>query len=158
MNTAGHAVTVTLAGRPEQAVFYAPLSVFWLLDATAPEPTVQDTVHLTRSENRIFATRNGVTLLVGPEMLTQDSPGSDAVQHPLARFHDRLLSVPLARPLAGLPAGSRFDPGGTLRQPGATRAGLWESHGDHIVITRSDGRSETFHWSTLDAALKGNAG
>ena len=81
---------------------------------------------------------------------------------PLGRFHDRLLTLPLARPIAGLPAGARFEaPAGSSRMglvriPGDTGgiATLWQSLGNHIVITKPDGQTSTLRWQELDAALK----
>ena len=44
---------------------------------------------------------------------------------PLGRFHDRLLTLPLARPIAGLPAGARFE-----APAGSSRMGLVRIPGD----------------------------
>ena len=171
MQTRGQLITLNLSGTSEYGVFYAPFSILWLLEGTTG--AVRGAGRVTRTRDHLYLTRDEITLLAGPEMPTPidaHAPGTDAPQHPIASFHDRLLSQPLAEPLADLPAGSRFEteasgePGGTVTLPGAgdTEAiparALWRSLGDHIVITRGDGRSETLHWRAVDAALKGNAG
>ena len=170
MQTSGQLITLNLSGTSEYGVFYAPFSILWLLDGTTG--AVRGAGRVTRTRDHLYLTRDEITLLAGPEMpapIDAHAPGTDAPQHPIASFHDRLLSQPLAEPLADLPAGSRFEteasgePGGTVTLPGAgdTEAiparALWRSLGDHIVITRGDGRSETLHWRAVDAALKGKA-
>ena len=153
-------------------VFHAPLSTVWILDAAtvaeAAEARVVDTATLRREESA-----NGGSLRV----LWRDGPAADfdwplplpefrvaGERHPLAKFHDRLLSRPLARSFAGLPEGSRFfpvvtsGPGGVVeRTDGPSRATLWESLGDYIAITHPDGTRTVHGWRDMDAALEGGA-
>ena len=153
-------------------VFHAPLSTVWILDATtvagAAEAGVVDTATLRREENA-----NGGSLRV----LWRDGPAADfdwplplpefrvAVErHPLAKFHDRLLSSALAAPLGNLPAGSRFvpvvvsGPGGIVERPDSPeRVTLWESFGDRIAITHPDGTRTVHGWREVDAVLEGGA-
>ena len=153
-------------------VFHAPLSTVWILDAAtvagAAEAGVVDTATLRREENA-----NGASLRV----LWRDGPAADfdwplplpefhvaGERHPLAKFHDRLLSRPLARSFAGLPEGSRFvpvvtsGPGGVVNRPDVpSRATLWESLGDRIAITHPDGTGTVHGWRDVDAVLEGGA-
>jgi len=153
----GRVVTLDLSGRNQQAVFYLHFGSIWLLDETG---AVTGEAHLARSTDHLYLVRDDIILLAGPHLLT--GPVAPA-RHALARFHDHLLSHPLARPLGRLPQGSRFDPGGNVVFPAATAPGpagsaVWRSTGDHIVITHGDGATETFHRREIGPALKGSDG
>ncbi len=153
-------------------VVHAPLSTVWILDAEtvadAGRARVVDTATLRREE-----TGNGGNLRV----IWRDGPAADFVwplplpefrvaaeSHPLAIFHDRLLSRSLAAPLGDVPPGSRFvpvvtsGPGGIVERPDSpTRATLWESLGDRIAVTHPDGVRTVHGWREVDAALEGGA-
>ena len=153
-------------------VIHAPLSTVWILDAEtvadAGNARVVDTAALRREE-----TGNGGSLRV----IWRDGPAADfdwplplpefrvaAERHPLAAFHDRLLSGSLAAALGDVPRGSRFvptvtsGPGGVVERPDSpARATLWESLGDRIAVTHPDGVRSVHGWREVDAALKGDA-
>ena len=156
---------------PIPAVFHAPLSSLWLLGEPADntEPEVLSTARLERNvadgDAGLFVIWDqiGLTTLIGPGLLPNIT--STGQPHPLAIFHNRLLTLPLARPVAGLPEGTRFEAPvggsttGLVRIPGDASgiAMLWQSLGDHIVITKPDGQTSTLRWQELDAALTGDA-
>jgi len=160
----GQLLTLTLSGRERKVVFYAPFSAVWLLDETGDG--VDSTARLTRTRDHLYLDRGNTIQLVSVQGSTQSS--ASKARHPLATFHDRLLSQPLARSIAGLPAGSRFvtrhaEPGGLVLHPGDAAlqpagATLWRSLGDHIVIQHGTGQPEPLHWRDVDAALKGTEG
>ena len=153
-------------------VVHAPLSTVWILDAEtvadAGKARVVDTATLRREE-----TGNGGSLRV----IWRDGPAADFdwplplpefrvadEHHPLAAFHDRLLSKALASPLGNLPADSRFvpvvtsGPGGIVERPDSpARVTLWESFGDRISVTHPDGVRTVHGWREVDAALEGGA-
>ena len=153
-------------------VVHAPLSTVWILDAEtvadAGKAGVVDTATLRREESG-----NGGSLRV----IWRDGPAADfewplplpefrvaAERHPLAAFHDRLLSRSLAAPLGDVPPGSRFvpvvtsGPGGIVERPDSpTRVTLWESLGDRIAVTHPDGVRTVHGWRQVDAALEGGA-
>ena len=153
-------------------LIHAPLSTVWILDAEtvadAGKAGVVDTATLRREESG-----NGGSLRV----IWRDGPAADfdwplplpefrvsAERHPLAEFHDRLLSKPLGSPLGDLPAGSRFvpvvvsGPGGIVeRLDNPARVTLWESLGDRIAVTHPDGVRSVHGWREVDAALEGGA-
>jgi len=158
-------------------VFFAPLSTVWILDAEtvgdAAASEVTDTAALLREETgeggrlHVLWRRGPTATLEWPLPLPELRAAPET--HPLAALHGRLLSAPLASPLGGLPAGSRFTavaaggPGGIVGRPagaadGRERATLWESFGDHIAVTHPDG-SVTLHGRrAMDAALRGGGG
>ena len=161
--TSGQPLTLTLSGTPRKLVFYAPFSIVWLLDEAGD--AVKATARLTRSRGQLYLdpghTIHLVSLTRAPGSTT-DTPASGA-QHPIAAFHDRFLTRPLARPVAGLAAGSRFltgdsAPGGIVWHPDASGIAFWQSLGDHIVIRHGTGPSERIHWREIDTALKGREG
>ena len=153
-------------------VVHAPLSAVWILDAEtvadAGKVRGVDTAILRREE-----TGNGGSLRV----IWRDGPAADfdwplplpefrvaGERHPLAAFHDRLLSGPLAAALGNVPRGSRFvpvvagGPGGILeRSDSPSRATLWESLGDRIAVTHPDGVRTVHGWREVDAVLEGGA-
>ena len=142
-------------GRRSTAVYYAPLSVTWFLG----------TRDLAKAHDANVASFARVSWHAGGDgwsahlrMDFEDGrtdrfacplPDFDlrfaGDRHPLAVRHDRLLAEALASEVAGLPAGSRFDAGGTVLLPEGAKRGrapTWRSHGDMIEIVRS-GRSGT---------------
>ena len=156
---------------PGHAVFYAPLSVIWLLDGSGDTTRVR-----AAGAMRLGGDTSGPPFVVthwdDGTRTTFTFPDSlpsllavSATPHPLARFHDRLLARPLARPIADLPAGGRFERyagqagGGVVRLPQAwtpvavPASPLWRSLGDHIAVTRDDGSTALLHWRDLETAL-----
>lgn len=132
-------------------VFHAGLSTFWLLDAEtvedAAEAPVLGTAALLREETeaggRLLALWLGgaVNEFAWPMPLPEFEVARE--RHPLAVKHDALLSAPLARRAAGVPAGWRFRPDG-LVLPGdpdaeIRTATLWRSDGHRIAIEHADG-------------------
>ena len=108
---------------------------------------------------------------MGPGMGLYDRPGLNPLPkiigvepvHPLALFHDRLLSGPLTQALGDIPPGSRFEaaaagaPGGVLRRPDASDVvTVWQSLGEVIEITHPDGTVTPHGWQEVDAALGGD--
>ena len=149
-------------------VFYAPLAAAWRLAGPGTEVSRAGRVRAVVTERGHFAAvfweTGEITSLEWPAELPEISPAGNG-PHPLAAFHDRLLSKPLARSFAGLPAGSRFvpvvasGPGGTVERPDSpAQATLWESLGDLIAITHPDGPRTMHGWRELDAALEGGGG
>ena len=149
-------------------VFYAPLATAWELAGPGTEVRRAGKVQAIVTERGHFAAvfweRGEITSLGWPQQLPEIVPGGNG-RHPLATFHDRLLSMPLATAFAGLPAGSRFvpvvasGPGGIVERPESReRATLWESLGDLIAITHPDGSLTMHGWREVDAALKGGDG
>ena len=146
---------------PVHAVLHAPTSSVWIL--AGPEPGAEvvrsGTVHRGGTVDGGWVTvtwdDGGLYTLTAPV----DVPAAGGV-HPLARLHDRLVSAPLARPVGGLPAGSRFHAAGTVGLPrgGSGTATLWASLGDHIVVTHPDGTAVTLHWSGIAEALPAEGG
>ncbi|MDE0715646.1 MAG: hypothetical protein OXI10_12400 [Gammaproteobacteria bacterium] len=156
---------------PGHAVFYAPLSVISLLDGSGDTTRVR-----AAGVMRLGGDTSGPPFVVTDwddgTRTTFTFPDSlpsllavSATPHPLARFHDRLLARPLARPIADLPAGGRFERyagqagGGVVRLPQAwtpvavPASPLWRSLGDHIAVTRDDGSTALLHWRDLETAL-----
>ncbi len=82
-------------------------------------------------------------------------------RHPLARAYDRLISEPLARPVAGLAAGSRFGTDGLVRPPDLPHqphgAIFWQSHGERITLEMKDGTLVGVTLEALVQALHGSA-
>lgn len=158
-------------GRRSTAVYYAPLSVTWILG----------TRDLAKTHDANVASLARVSWHAGGEgwsaHLRMDFPDGRTDRfacplpdfdlrfakdrHPLAARHDRLLAEALASEVSGLPAGSRFVADGTVLLPEGARRGsapTWRSHGDAIEIIRS-GRSGTMvPLGALVAALEGGAG
>ena len=161
--TSGQPLTLTLSGTPRKLVFYAPFSIVWLLDEAGD--AVKATARLTRSRGQLYLDPGHTIHLVSLTRATGspvDALASGA-QHPIAAFHDRFLTRPLARPVAGLAAGSRFltgdsAPGGIVWHPDASVVAFWQSLGDHIVIRHGTGPSDRIHWREIDTALKGREG
>ena len=159
VRASGRIVTLRLSGNALTGIFYAPLGIFWQLDKTSG--TVRGAALMTRTRDQLYLDRDGRILLATPDIRVRD----DDAYHPLARFHDRLLTRPLARPIADLPAGSRFERyagqagGGVVRLPQAwtpvavPASPLWRSLGDHIAVTRDDGSTALLHWRDLETAL-----
>ena len=146
-------------------VFYAPLATAWQLAGPGTKVRRAGKVQAIVTERGHFAAvfweRGEITSLEWPAQLPEIVPGGNG-PHPLAAFHDRLLSMPLATAFAGLPAGSRFvpvvasGPGGIVQRPeNLERATLWESLGDLIVVTHPDGTQTLHGWREVDAALEG---
>ena len=142
-------------GRRSAAVYYAPLSVTWILG----------TRDLAKAHDANVASLARVSWHAGgdgwSDHLRMDFPEGRTDRfacplpdfdlrfardrHPLAVRHDRLLAEALASEVSGLPAGSRFVADGTVLLPEGARRGrapTWKSHGDTIEIIRS-GRSGT---------------
>ncbi len=161
---------------PAWIVFYAPLSQVWVFreDPFAEGATVNVTARVLREEGKGFGTVvvhhrdwnvSAQRGMHGPETLSNAAlAAANEGYHPLAEFHDRLLSKPLGSPLGNLPAGSRFvpvvvsGPGGIVERPDSpTRVTLWESLGDLIAITHPDGIRTVHGWREVDAALEGGA-
>ena len=153
-------VPLRLDGRP--AVFHAPLSAVWVFAEGGPDAPLLRSGDIHRGGSgaegfmAIVWDDGGITTYNGSRLpslvVTEGSP------HPLAVFHDRLLSQALARPLAGLPAGSRFLRGGTVSVPGGDETlTVWRSLGDFLKITPPGGRERTLPWRAVDAALEGGS-
>ena len=150
-------------------VFYEPLSAVWELDTRDLEKASGAHVRSARKAYWILDRdgrdawlrweSSGGATLTGPGW-PRLSPEYDMAseRHPLADMHDRLLAEALAREVAGLPVGSRFEADGTVKFPEATgkgsagRCGIpgmlrepspatWRSLGDTIEIVRF-GRAE----------------
>lgn len=132
-------------------VFHAPLSTMWVLDADsvaeAGDAEVVATAALLREDTEeggrlLVAWRNGAVDEAGwPQPLPEFEVARE--RHPLAVMHDALLSAPLARHTAGIPAGWRFRPDG-LVLPGdpeaeVRTATLWRSVGHWIAVEHADG-------------------
>ena len=164
----GQVIPLALSGTDHKVVFYAPFSILWLLDETGG--AVEATARLTRTRDQLNLDRGDTVQLVDLTAPGKSTTGSatPGAQHPIAAFHDRLLAQPLARPVAGLAAGSRFlawnsTNGGIVQPPESDAARitgpvLWRSLGDHIVIQHGSGQSETLRWTLVDKALKGRDG
>ena len=127
-------------------VYYAPLSLLWALEAETleesagarviPRGTVwrvgtgsDARIELRKDHGPVEALPVGSTLEALPQ------------RHHLAIAYDLLLSLPLSRPVGGLPVGSQFDVTGQVRLPtGVTGAARWISQGETILIEHADGR------------------
>lgn len=146
-------------------VFHAGLSTVWHLDsetvADAGEADVIGTAALLREESleggRILAHWLGgaVNAFAWPLPVPEFEVARE--RHPLAIRHDALLSAPLARPVAGLPAGWRFRTDG-LVLPGdpdveVLTATFWRSDGDRVVIEHADGAVVRIALDELVAAI-----
>ncbi|MDE0694949.1 MAG: hypothetical protein OXH76_03840 [Boseongicola sp.] len=132
-------------------VFHSRLSTVWQLDAEtveeAAEAGVIGTASLLREETpeggRILALWNGgaVNEFVWPLPLPQFEVASEL--HPLAVAHDALLSAPLARRVAEIPAGWRFRPDGLVLPEDpefeVRTATLWRSDGHTVLVEHADG-------------------
>ena len=168
----GRAMVLSEGTTETHAVFYAPLGVLWMLEGGANATRVRRTGAMRIDDGTsgtpfaVTEWENGAHItLAWPTALPEITAVSTA-RHPLAAFHDRLLTHPLAWSVADLPVGSRFvahagrSGGGTLRLPGTGSATptLWRSLGDRIVIIRGDGYTDTLPWRALDAALTANKG
>ena len=154
-------------GRVRPYVFYAPLATAWRLSESGTEVRRAGSVRAVMTERGRFVAvfwGNGEIASLGwPDPLPEIIPMDDT-PHPLAEFHDRLLSRTLGSPLGNLPAGSRFvpvvtsGPGGVVERPdNPARVTLWESLGDLIAITHPDGIRTVHGWREVDAALEGGA-
>ena len=168
----GQVIPLALSGTDHKVVFYAPFSILWLLDETGS--AVAATARLTRTRNQLYLDLGDTVQLVDLTAPGTSTTGSatgtmaQAARHPIALFHDRLLAQPLARPVAGLAAGSRFlawnsTNGGIVQPPQSDAAQitgpvLWRSLGDHIVIQHGTGPAAPIPWHEIDAALKGRDG
>lgn len=144
-------------------VFHAGLSTVWHLDAEtvedAAEADVIGTAALLREETpeggRILAlwNRGAVNEFAWPLPLPEFEVAREL--HPLTVMHDALLSGPLARRVAGVPAGWRFRPDGLVlpEDPEAEvrTATLWRSDGHRIVVEHADG---FVVWVALDKLLR----
>ncbi|MXX87981.1 MAG: hypothetical protein F4213_18845 [Boseongicola sp. SB0677_bin_26] len=153
--------------RTGRFVFYAPLATIWRLSGSGPEVSRAGRVRAIVTDRGHFAAvfwgRGEIASLAWPDALPDIVPSGDAA-HPLAEFHDRLLSLPLGSPLGDLPAGSRFvpvvasGPGGIVERPDTPgRVTIWESLGDRIAVTHPDGARTVHAWREVDAALEGGA-
>ena len=132
-------------------VFHAGLSTVWHLDAEtvadADEADVIGTAALLREDTedggRLLALWVGgaVNEFIWPLPLPEFEAATE--RHPLAVKHDALLSAPLARMAAGIPAGWRFRPDGLVlpEDPEAdvSTATLWRSEGNWVAIELADG-------------------
>ncbi|WP_419738568.1 hypothetical protein [Ruegeria sp.] len=158
----GHVMEIHTGDDPAWVIFYTPLGQVWHLDGPEADAEVLRTGLISRTlagGGALIALRwedGGIATWVAPAPLpvleVQERP------HPLARFHDRLLSRPLHRPVGGLPAGARFLPGrpaGVVRVPDAPEGEqiLWESLGDHITLIHPDGQASTLFWQEIRDAL-----
>lgn len=147
-------------------VFHAGLSTVWHLDsetvADAGEADVIGTAALLREESveggRILAHWLGgaVNEFAWPLPVPEFEAATE--RHPLAIRHDALLSAPLARPVAGLPASWRFRTDG-LVLPGdpdveVLTATFWRSDGDRVVIEHADGAVVRVALDELVAAIR----
>lgn len=161
----GHEDTFGTEDGPVAFVFHAPLSTMWVLDADsisdAERADVRATAVLLREETadggRLRALWRGgaATDFVWPLPVPELDAASE--RHPLAVKHDLLLSAPLARPVAGLPAGWRFFADGLVLpddpEAEVETATLWRSDGDRIVIEHADGRVTKIPLDELIAAI-----
>ena len=147
-------------------VFHSGLSTVWHLDAEtaadAGDATVLGTAALLREETgedgRLLALWRGgvVNAFAWPLPLPEFEVARE--RHPLSVMHDALLSAPLARPVAGLPAGWRFRSDG-LVLPGDAEAEvrtvtLWRSDGQRTVIEHADGSVVRIALDELVAAIR----
>lgn len=145
---------------PRYAVFYAPLATVWLLrgpDTT--EVRASGTLHRSAAgDGFVTVTWDSGALTTFNRPPAAPRPGD---RHPLATAHDRLLARPLAQSLVALPAGSRLRASGVVEMPDPSDAGeaatLWESLGDHIVITGPEGQSHTHALDDVLAAVQEGA-
>ncbi len=163
----GHEDTFGTRDGPIAFVFHAPLSTMWVLDAgsiaDAEGADVRASAVLLREETadggrlRALWRDGAVTDFVWPLPVPELDAAS--VRHPLAVKHDLLLSAPLARPVAGLPAGWRFFADGLVLpddpEAEVETATLWRSDGDLIVIEHADGRVAKIPLDDLIAAIRG---
>ena len=156
VQASGRTITLWVNGLDLTGVFYAPLSLFWQVDEATD--VVNGQARITRTADQIYLDWGGRLLLAEITI----TPLEDNGRHPLAVFHDRLLSRPLAHPVGTLPAGTRFSRyagqsgGGIVDYPGDSpdASEIWRSLGDHIVVTRRDGSTNLLPWADLDAALR----
>ena len=132
-------------------VFHAGLATVWHLDAEtveeAAEADVIGTASLLREETplggRILALWNGgaANEFVWPLPLPEFEAASEP--HPLTVAHDALLSAPLARGIAEIPAGWRFLADGLVLpedpEVEVRTATLWWSDGHSVVVEHADG-------------------
>ena len=154
-------------GRIRRYVIYAPLATAWRLSESGTDVRRTGSVRAVATERgrflAVFWGNGEIASLGWPDPLPEIVPMGGA-PHPLAEFHDRLLSRPLAAALGDLPAGSRFvpvvtsGPGGVVERPDSpARVTLWESLGDLIAIAHPDGVRTVHGWREVDAALEGGA-
>ena len=139
---------------------YGPLSALWILNGRTDSPVARaGRVSAQRSAASAAVTvrwEDGTeSALIWPELPPEIARVGGI--HPLARFHDRLLALPLARSVAGIPAGARFRPDGTVALPaGVHPVSLrWRSLGDAVEITDASGHTDELAWTEVDAALPG---
>lgn len=147
-------------------VYYPPLSAIWAIDAETLADSGVSTVRRTGTVWRVDAAgHEGVEvrwqdgdvghLAVGArEPTLVANPG----RHILAGLYDAILTLPLAASVAGLPAGSRFQPNGTVLLPhGTPGAASWVQHGSTLSIEHSDGRVVVERAEIVFRALPGVA-
>ena len=148
------------------AVFYAPLSVIWLLDDVQEDQSSADwnivSGQILREDTPDggiirFEWHDGIDFEYRwPEPFPELRAGRE--RHILAIKHDRLLASELARPVAGLPVGSRFDTDGVVRphsdQSDEASVTFWRSEGTAIRLHRSDGTLELVDIDDLLLALE----
>ena len=139
---------------------YEPLSALWILNGRPDSPVARaGRVSAQRSATSAAVTvrwEDGTeSAVIWPELPPEIARIGDV--HPVARFHDRLLALPLARGIAGIPAGARFLADGTVAWPaGVHPVSLsWRSLGDAVEITDASGHTDELAWTELDAALPG---
>ena len=154
-------------GLSRRYVIYAPLATVWLLAESGAEVRRAGSVRAVSTEQgrfvAVFWGKGEIASLGWPDLLPEIVAAGERL-HPLAVFHDRLLSSALAAPLGNLPAGSRFvpvvvsGPGGIVERPDSPeRVTLWESFGDLIAISHPDGNRTVHGWREVDAVLEGGA-
>ena len=147
-------------------IFYAPLAALWELDATTDPARAGVLASATlRREGAGDAAVVQVLWDDGAVTgITRPRAAPDFIvhvpRHLLATAHDRLLTRPLTRPLAGLPVGTRFDPDGIVRPPETADTSLtpgpvilWHSRGDHVLIHLADGTSVALGLDEIIAAM-----
>ncbi len=180
VEASGHAIAMP-GDPPVVFVFHGGLSTLWMLDATdlaeADTARVTATATVLRDDGtdpkggqdtgaaetaraplfRALWRDGSMTEVTRPTPALTVAPG----RHPLARAYDRLLAEPLARPVAGLVAGSRFGVDGLVRRPDTSAkpggAIFWQSQGERITLEMGDGTLVGVALETLVQALQGSA-
>ncbi len=153
-------------------VFYAPLAAVWTFDARDPDGAAGERARSVNalSGHGITSAGGGVVWHGWPALFPRYDMATE--RHPLAVQHDRLIGGTLAREIAGLPAGARFEASGAVTYPddadreSAWKCGAagsvpelepatWRSHGGVIEIVPSGRSSGARVWlDDLVAALE----
>jgi hypothetical protein len=139
-------------GDGESLVIYPPLSLAWIFDG---ETLVEDGRVIAAADGGLAIDWRHSGLRALPKEPPDLDPGRAGSPHPLAAAYDALLGRPLARALAPLPAGARFDAFGAIRaSDDSVILGLWQNRGTNLRVTLADGRTHLFSLAELAQATQ----